>query len=99
MAQQREERQAFTGFGFGMVPEMPDQGGVFILVLYRDGSLMAGAYATERGAMEAAVGDLADELGEEGERGTLDDLYVRAQGVVADEGGVMEIIPSPVHGG
>ncbi len=99
MAERHEERQAFTGFGFGLVPETQDSGGVFILAVYRDGGVTAAAHATERGAMEAAVEVLADALDDDEERGTLEDLFVRAQAVVADEGGVMEIIHSPIHGG
>ena len=94
---QQEDRQAFTGFGLGMAPEA--EGGVFILTVYRDGSLTAAAHATERGAMEAAVDSLEGELDDEAEGGALQDHFVRVQRLIADEGGVMEIVASPVHRG
>jgi hypothetical protein len=96
MAQQEEQHLGFLGFGARAVPETQEQDGVFILAVYRDGTLSAAAHATERGAMEAAIAYLDEELEEGGEDGTLDDLYARAQGIVADEGGVMEIIPSTI---
>ena len=96
MAQQ--EVSPFTGFGIGKLPKAQEDAGVFILAIARDGALLATAYATEHGAMEAAVEYMDDELGEEGERGTPEDLFARAQGIIADEGNTMMIIPSPIYG-
>ncbi len=99
MAPKRDETSPFTGFGIGTFPKSPDEGGVFILAVYRDGSLTAAAHATERGAMEAAVGYLDDEWDDEEEGGALADLFLRAQQLISDEGGVMEIIAGPIYGG
>ena len=95
---EKQEHQAFAGFGLGLVPGNKAPEGVFILAVYRDGGLTASAHATERGAMEAAVVSLEDELDEGGERGTLEDLFARAQGFVMEEGGLMEIIAGPIQG-
>lgn len=99
MAQKQEEHQAFTGFGLGTLRTKQAEDGVFLLVVSRDGSLTAAAYATERGAMAAAVESLEDEQEEDGEGGTLEDRFARAQRFITDEGGLMEIIPSPIYGG
>ena len=58
-----------------------------------DGKLTAAVHTTERGAKEAAA-DLLDD-----EEGTLEDRFARAQRLVSDEGGIMEIVASPVFGG
>lgn len=96
MAQPDEQHLGFLGFGAGAISETQNADSIFILAVYRDGTLTAAAHATERGAMEAAVAYLDEELDAGGEDGTLDDRYARAQGIVADEGGVMEIIPSTI---
>ncbi len=94
----KEEDPPFTGFGIGKFAEAQADPGVFILAVYRDGSLTASAHATERGAMGAA-GELLDDEGDEDEEtGTLEDRFTRVQRLIADEGGVMEIIPGPVFG-
>lgn len=97
MVPEDRERLTFTGFGGTGMPEMQAVGGVFILAVYRDDGLTATAHETERGAMESAVEYLEDELEAGGEDGTLDDRYARAQGIITDEGGIMEIIHSPIH--
>ena len=97
MAKPDEQNLGFLGFGAHAISERPDEGGVFILAVYRDGVLTAAAHKTERGALEAAVQYLDDELEESDEDGTLQDRYARAQGILADEGSVMEIIPSPLY--
>ena len=74
-------------------PESKTEGGVFVLVVYRDGNLTAAVHTTESGAKEAAA-DLLDD----GD-GMLEDRFARAQSRVSDEGGVMQIISSPVFGG
>ncbi len=93
-----EERQGFTGFGLGRLSSSPPEAGVFILAVYADGQLTASAYATERTAMEAAAWSHEDDRGEDEESGTLEDLFVRAQRIISEGGGLMEIIPSPIHG-
>ncbi len=99
MGQNEEERLSFTGFGMSLTPDREaEDGGVFILAVYREGTLTAAAHATERGAMQAGVEYLEDEQEESDEGGTLEDSFARAQQFLADEGGVMEIIPSPVFG-
>jgi len=83
-----------------MVPERDaEDGGVFILAVAREGTLTAAAHATEHGAMQAGVEYLEDEQEESDEGGTLEDRFARAQQFLSDEGGVMEIIPSPIYGG
>jgi len=99
MAHKQEDASPFTGFGIGAFAKSQDEGGVFILAVYRDGALTAAAYATERGAMEAAVESLEDEQDEDDEGGALEDRFARARRFVADEGGIMEVIASPVSGG
>lgn len=75
---------------------MQAEDGVFILAVYRDGELTAAAHDTETGAMEAAVAYLLDEPEEDDHDGTREDRYARAQQIIADEGGRMEIIPSAI---
>ena len=99
MAKQQDEASPFAGFGIGAFPESDPEGGVFILAIYRDGSLTASAHATERGAMEAAIDYLADEQGDEEEGGALEDLFLRVQRIISEEGGALEIIAGPLHGG
>ena len=98
MAQPDKQDLGFLGFGGTGIPDLPEEGGVFILAVYRDGSLTAAAHSSERGAMEAAVDYLDAELDDDdGEGGTLEDRYARVQSLLADEGSVMEIIPSPIY--
>lgn len=98
MAQEHDERQTFTGFGRISVPKAQADEGVFILVICRDGAVMASAHATERGAMEAAAEYWQEERGDDEDDSLLVDYFHQAQRLISDEGGVMEIIPSPVHG-
>ena len=96
-----ENTGGFTGFGLGTLQLGSKAGSnedVYLLIVSRDGSLTAAAYATERGAMEAAVESLADEQVEDEDRMLLEDRYARTQSFVVDEGGILEIIPSPVFG-
>ncbi len=93
-----QEGQGFTGFGLGSIPKAQAEEGVFLLVVYRDGSLTAAAYATERGAMEAAVESAEAEWDDDEERRTLEDRFARARLSSADGGDLLEIIPSPVFG-
>ena len=97
MAEQ-EDSGGFTGFGLGRLPRAQAQAEVYLLVVLRDGSLTAGAYATERAAMQAAVESLSDEWDDEEEAGSLEDAFARAQILVTDGGGILEIVPSPVYG-
>lgn len=96
---QHEEDSPFTGFGVGNFSAAHSDDSVFILVVYRDGTLTAAAHATERGAMGAAAELLDDEGEDDEERITLEDRFTRAQRLISDEGGIMDIIPSPVFGG
>ena len=48
--------------------------------------------------MQAAVESLSDEWDDEEEVGGLEDAFARAQMLVTDGGGVLEIVPSPVYG-
>lgn len=93
------EDSPFTGFGIGSFSRTA-AGSVYLLVTYRDGTVSASAYATERGARAAGAEMLDEERrdDEDEERGTLEDRFARAQQIVVDEGGQMEIIDSPVHG-
>ncbi|MDQ2800708.1 MAG: hypothetical protein M3Y13_13850 [Armatimonadota bacterium] len=93
-----KEDQPFTGFGLMTLPKGQTEEGVFILVVSRDGSLTAAAYASERGAMEAAVESGEEEQDESEDRMTLEDRFRRVQTYLADEGGILEIIPSLVYG-
>ena len=93
MALEQKEAPPSTESDIGAFPESKTEGSVFVLVLYRDGNLTAAVHTTERGAKEA-VADLSDD-----EDGTLEDRFARAQRLVSDEGGVMQIISSPVFGG
>ena len=93
-----QDSAGFTGFGFGRLPRSQAAAEVYLLVVYRDGSLTAAAHATERGAMAAAVESLSDEWDDEEEVGGLEDAFSRAQTIVIDGGGVLEIVPSAVHG-
>ena len=88
-----QETPPSIGSDIGAFPASEAKGSVFVLVLYRDGNLTAAVHTTERGAKEAAA-DLSDD-----EDGTLEDRFARAQRLVSDEGGVMEIVSSPVFGG
>ncbi len=96
---QPEDHQAFPGFGVGKLPSNQNDNEVFILAVYRDGTLTAAVHASERSAMEAAIDYLEGELEDEEEGGALEDQVARVQQYLADEGGVMEIIPSPLYGG
>ncbi len=93
-----QERQGFTGFGLGAIPKAQAEEGVFILVVSQGGSLTAAAYATERGAMEAAVESAEADWDDDEERRTLEDRFVRAQRASVDAGDLLEIIPSRVYG-
>ncbi len=93
-----KEHQGFTGFGLGAIPKAHAEEGVFILVVSQGGSLTAAAYATERGAMEAAVESAEADWDDDEERRTLEDRFTRAQRSSTDAGDVLEIIPSPVFG-
>ena len=99
MAQKQKETSPFFGFGMGTLPKVQAEEGVFLLAVYRDGSLTASAHATERGAMAAAAELLEEEQDDEEQSTTPEDRFAEAQRIIADEGGVMEIIPSPIHGG
>ena len=90
--------QGFTGFGLGAIPKAQAEEGVFLLVVTQGGSLTAAAYATERGAMEAAVESAEADWDDDEERRTLEDRFARAQRASADAGDLLEIIPSPVYG-
>jgi hypothetical protein len=92
-----ENSGGFTGFGLGTL-QMGSKEDVYLLIVSRDGSLTAAAYATERAAMEAAVESLEDEQLEDEDRMLLQDRYARTQSFIADEGGILEIISSPVFG-
>jgi hypothetical protein len=92
-----ENSGGFTGFGLGTL-QIGSKEDVYLLIVSRDGSLTAAAYATERAAMEAAVESLEDEQVEDEDRMLLEDRYARTQTFISDEGGVLEIIPSPVFG-
>lgn len=81
------------GSDIGAFLEAGTEHGVFVLVVYRDGNLTAAVHTTEGGAKEAAA-ELLDVEG-----GTLEDRFARAQRLVSDESGVMEIIHSPVFSG
>ncbi len=91
---------SFSGFGVNPIPkdDGEDGGGVFLLVVSHEGSLTAAAYATEMGAMEAAFEYLEGEWDPGDERGAIEDRYLRAQEFLDAQGGVMEIIPSPIYG-
>ena len=93
-----KEEQGFTGFGLGAFSKTQTEEGVFILVVYQGGSLTAAAYATERGAMAAAVESAEAEWDDDEERRTLEDRFDRARLASADAGDLLEIIPSPVYG-
>ena len=88
-----QETPPSIGSDIGTSPASEAKGGVFVLVVYRDGNLTAAVHTTESGAKEAAA-DLLDD-----ETGMLEDRFARAQRLVSDEGGVMEIVSSPVFGG
>ena len=98
MANKPDEASFFTGFGVGRFSGAHAEGSVFILVVSRDGNLTAAAHATERGAMEAAVDYLSEVRDDDEESGALEDQFARAQQIITEEGGVMEIIASPVFG-
>ncbi len=97
LSDQEENSGGFTGFGLGTL-SLKSKEDVYLLIVSRDGSLTAAAYATERGAMEAAVESLEEEQEETEEAGALLDRYARAQSFIADEGGILEIISSPIFG-
>ena len=87
----------FSGFGDSPAADAGDS--VFLLVISHEGSLTAAAYATEAGAMDAAFEYLEGEWDPGDERGSAEDRFFQAQEFIAGEGGVMEIIPSPIYGG
>lgn len=93
MAHEQQEGPLSTASDIGAFSKSKTEGGVFVLVVYRDGNLTAAVHTTERGAREAAADFLIDESG------TLEDRFARAQRLVFDEGGIMEIVSSPVFGG
>lgn len=93
MALEQKEASQSIGSNVGASPEPKIENGVFVLVVYRDGNLTAAVHTTERGAKEAAADLLEDE------DGTQEDRFARAQRLVSDEGGIMEIVASPVFGG
>ena len=97
MADNPSERFEFSGFGVSPETE-DDDGGVFLLVISHEGSLTAAAYATESGAMDAAFEYLEGEWEPGDERGSPEDRFFQAQEFIMNEGGTMEIIPSPIHG-
>ena len=88
----------FSGFGSSPSQGDTDDGGVFLLVISHEGILTAAAYATEAGAMDAAFEYLEGEWDPGDERGAPEDRYLQAQEFLANEGGTMEIIPSPIYG-
>ena len=92
-----DERFQFSGFGTSPDPKTGD-GGVFLLVISYEGSLTAAAYATEAGAMDAAFEYLEGEWDPGDERGSPEDRFLQAQEFLANEGGVIEIISSPIYG-
>ena len=91
-----DERFQFSGFGTS--PNVKAEDSVFLLVISHEGSLTAAAYATEAGAMEAAFEYLEGEWDPGDERGSAEDRFLQAQEFLANEGGVIEIIPSPIYG-
>ena len=95
-----QDDSPFTGFGIGSFSSSSQEASVFLLVMLRDGTLTAAAYATERGAMAAGAESLDTGRDDDSdlERGTLEDSFARAQQIVTEEGGLMEVIPSPVFG-
>ena len=95
-ADNSDERFQFSGFGDSPAAKGGDS--VFLLVISHEGSLTAAAYATEAGAMDAAFEYLEGEWDPGDERGSPEDRYAQAQEFLANEGGVMEIIPSPIYG-
>ncbi len=97
MADPNTEAQ-FSGFGSSPSPKIAGDGTVFLLVISHEGSLTAAAYATEAGAMDAAFEYLEGEWDPGDERGAPEDRFFQAQEFLANEGGTMEIIPSPVYG-
>ena len=88
----------FSGFGSSSSPKSADDGTVFLLVISHEGSLTAAAYATEAGAMNAAFEYLEGEWDPGDERGAPEDRFLLAQEFLANEGGTLEIIPSPIYG-
>ncbi len=98
MASPDTSNDRFEFSGFGTSPDVKDEDGVFLLVISHEGSLTAAAYATEAGAMDAAFEYLEGEWDPGDERGSADDRFLRAQEFLSAEGGVIEIIPSPIHG-
>ena len=93
MAHEQQEDPPSTKSDIGAFPDFNIESGVFVLVVYQDGNLTAAVHTTERGAKEAAA-DLLDD-----EDGMLEDRFARAQRLISDEGGVIEIVSSPVFGG
>lgn len=69
---------------------------LFVLAIYHDGKLTAAVHATKRGAMEAAVDYLTDEG--DGEDGDLEAQFARTQRIIAADGGILEIVASPIFG-
>ena len=97
MASADNLQDRFQFSGFGSSPDVKDDD-VFLLVISHEGSLTAAAYATEAGAMDAAFEYLEGEWDPGDERGSAEDRFFRAQEFLSAEGGVMEIIPSPIYG-
>ena len=85
-----------SGIGLGRSPGAEVGQEVFVLVAYRDGSLTAAVHTSERRAMEAAIDLLADEGDDHAGGMAPEDRFARAQRLVADEGGLVKIISSPV---
>ena len=98
MASANTSDERFQFSGFGTSPDAKDNDGVFLLVISHEGSLTAAAYATEAGAMDAAFEYLEGEWDPGDERGSVEDRFLRAQEFLSAEGGVIEIIPSPIYG-
>ena len=92
MVLEQKEPSPSIGSDIGESPDFNIESSVFVLVVYRDGNPTT-VHTNERRATEAAA-DLSDD-----EDGTLEDRFARAQRLVSDEGGVMEIVSSPVFGG
>ncbi len=92
------EHPEFAGFGAGSSQDDSADGSVFLLVISHEGSLTAAAYATEAGAMDAAFEYLEGEWDPGDERGSPEDRFLLAQEFLANEGGTIEIIPSPIYG-
>ena len=79
------------GLDIGAFPESKTEGGVFVLVVYRDGNLTAAVHTTESGAKEAemfplsenAHDSLGEAYGEAGDTAAAIQCYERAEGLLA----------------